>query len=221
MMQERLTIFLVLFLWISMAIFPAKADKVHFSNGDVVSGVLIRMEANRLTFQSTYAGEINVDWSEVANLVTDEPITVNLDNGQRVQGIAQRASSKTMRLDADIDGTPFEFKMLAVAAINPQKKPALRLSTRINAGLTKERGNTDKDTYRLDGELKARFNQNRFLLTGELDKENARNKTTVENWLAFGRYRYFLTPKWFLYSSTITTMTTILRMIQRKNGTRN
>ena len=199
-MRERSTIVIVIFIWIITAIFPAKADKLHFSNGDVVSGNLIRMAANRLTFESTYAGEITVDWSEVVNLVTDGPITVNLDNGRHVQGIAQRASFKTMRLDTEQDETPSEFKMLAVAAINPEKKPAMRLATRINAGMTRERGNTDKDTYRLDGELKARFKQNRYLLLGELDKEAARNKTTVENWLVFGKYRYFLTPKWFLYT---------------------
>ncbi len=199
-MRERSANFMVIFIWIFTAIFPAKADKLHFSNGDVVSGNLIRMAANRLTFESTYAGEITVDWSEVVNLVTDGPITVNLDDGRRVQGIAQRASLKTMRLDTEQDGAPPEFKMLAVAAINPEKKPALSLSTRINAGMIRERGNTDKDTYRLDGELKARFKQNRYLLSGELDKEAARNKTTVENWLVFGKYRYFLTPKWFLYT---------------------
>lgn len=194
------TIFMVIFLGVFAAIFPARADKLHFSNGDVLSGSLIRMAANRLTFQSTYAGEITVDWSEVASLVTDDPITVKLDDGRRTQGIARASSAKTMRLETEKDGTLSEINMLAVAAINPKQKPALRLSARINAGLTQERGNTDKDTYRLDGELKARFNQNRFLLTGELNKENARNKTTVENWLAFGRYSYFLTSKWFLYA---------------------
>lgn len=199
-MRSWPTISLAIFLGVFAMVIPAKADKLHFANGDVVSGALIRMEANRLMFQSTYAGEINVDWSEVVNLVTDGPITVNLDDGQRVQGIARGTSAKTMRLETEKDGPPSVFSMLAVAAINPDKKPSVSLSARINAGLTQQRGNTDTDTYRLDGEFKARYNQNRYMLVGELNKENAKNKTTVQNWLAFGRYKYFPTLKWFLYT---------------------
>ncbi len=179
---------------------PAMADELHMSNGDVISGQFIRMEENQLFFKTTYAGEIKVNWSEVINVITDDPITVVFNDGKVVSGISQKASSDMMQLEAEKREAPSDFKLLEVAAINPKKKSVVKITARINTGLNQERGNTDKDTFRLDGEFNARSEKNRYELLGEFNKEKAKGDTTVENWLAFGRYSYFLTQKWFLYA---------------------
>jgi hypothetical protein len=38
---------------------------------------------------------------------------------------------------------------------------------------------------------------------GELSKEKSKGKTSVDKWLVFGNYRYFLNQKWFLYAQLI------------------
>jgi putative salt-induced outer membrane protein YdiY len=180
-----------------------KADELHLLNGDVITGQLIRMEENQLFFKTTYAGEIKVNWSEVINLITDGPIEVILIDGKVVLGISQRASVNIMQLETEKLEAPSNFKLSEVTAINPMKKPIVKITARINAGLTQERGNTDTDDFSLDGEFNARSEKNRYTLWGELDKEKSKGDTTVENWLAFGRYSYFLTHKWFLYAQGI------------------
>ncbi len=105
-----------------------------------------------------------------------------------------------MQLETEKGRVFSDVELSDVSAINPEKKPAVRITGRINAGLTQERGNTDKDTYRLDGQFVARSKKNRYELSGELNKEKAEDDTTVENWLTFGRYSHFLTRKWFLYA---------------------
>jgi putative salt-induced outer membrane protein YdiY len=176
------------------------ADELHLSNGDVITGQIIRMEENNLFFKTSYAVEIKVNWSEVINLITDGPIEVILIDGKVVSGISQRASVNMMQLETEKRETLSDFKLSEVAAINPRKKPVVGITARLNAGLTQERGNTDTDTFRLDGEFNARSKKNRYTLLGELNKEKSKGDTTVENWLAFGNYSHFLTQKWFIYT---------------------
>ena len=199
-MRAWLTISSIILWGIITTTFPAMADELHLSNGDVISGQLIRMEENQLFFKTTYADEIKVNWSEVINLITDDPITVIFNDDKVVSGISQKASFNMMQLETEKREAPANFKLSEVAAINPGKKPVVKITARLNVGLTQERGNTDKDRFRLDGEFVARSEKNRYTLLGELNKEKAKGDTTVENWLAFGRYSYFLTQKWFLYA---------------------
>jgi hypothetical protein len=188
-------------LWgVFNTILPAIADELHLSNGDVITGHVIRMENYKLLFKTSYAGEIEINWPEVKNLITDDPITVIFYDGKIVSGISQKASLNMMQLETEKREAPSGFKLSEVAAINPGKKPVVKITARLNVGLTQERGNTDKDRFRLDGEFVARTEKNRYTLLGEFNKEKAKGDTTVENWLAFGRYSYFLTQKWFLYA---------------------
>ena len=104
---------------------------------------------------------------------------------------------ETKKLDA-----PVVFKLSEVAAINPQEKPAVKITARTNVGFTQERGNSDTDSLRLDAEFIARTVKSRYSLGGEVNTEKADGDTTVENWLVYGKYDYFFLPKWFAYAST-------------------
>ena len=73
---------------------PAIADELHLSNGDVITGQLIRMEENKIFFKTSYAGEIKVNWPEVINLITDDLIEVILIDGKVVEGFSRKASVK-------------------------------------------------------------------------------------------------------------------------------
>ena len=202
-MKAWLTIFTIIFCVAFNSLCPAIAHELHLSNGDVISGQLIRMEENKLIFKTSYAGEISVDWAEVINLITDDPIKVILTDGTTLEGFSREASKNMMRIETEKLEAPSDFKLSEVAAINPVEKPVVKITARTNAGLTQERGNTDTDSLRLDGEFIARTTKSRYTFSGELNLEKIDGDTSVENWLAFGNYDYFLIPKWFLYANTL------------------
>jgi len=181
----------------------AIAHELHLSNGDLINGQVIRMDENKLIFKTSYAGEISVDWAEVINLITDEPIKVILTDGTALEGFSREASANMMRIETEKLEAPSDFKLSEVAAINPVEKPVVKITVRTNAGLTQERGNTDTDSLRLDGEFIARTEKSRYSFGGELNIEKVDGDTTVENWLAFGNYDYFVIQKWFLYTNTL------------------
>ena len=145
---------MVLFISLSgmtILLCSANADELHLSNGDSLTGQVVRMEDNQLVFKTSYAGEIKVQWPDVINLVTDDPIKAILVDGTVLEGYARQASDHMMRLETEKLEAPSDFKLSEVAAINPVKKPDVKITTRVNIGVTQERGNTDTDSIRLDG----------------------------------------------------------------------
>ncbi|MGD2037192.1 MAG: DUF481 domain-containing protein [Desulfobacterales bacterium] len=202
-MKTWLGVSIIIFCGIFNALCPAIADELHLSNGDVISGQIIRMEGNKLIFKTSYAGEISVTWSEVINLVSDDSIKVILTDGTVLEGLSRKASANTMRLETQKLEAPSDLKLLNVAAINPEQKPTVKITVRANGGLTQERGNNDTDSYHLDSEFIARTEKSRYTFAGELNVEKTDGDTTVEKWLAYGNYSYFMTDKWFLYANTL------------------
>jgi putative salt-induced outer membrane protein YdiY len=202
-MKRWLTIPVITFCLTLCWLCPAIAHELHLANGDVINGRIIRMEEDKLIFKTSYADEISVNWTEVTNLIADDPIKVVLSDGTVLEGVSRKAPANTMRIKTDKLEAPADFKLSEVAAINPVKKPVVKITLRTNAGLTQERGNTDTDSLRIDGDFIARTVKSRYSLGGELNTEKADGDKTVENWLVYGKYDYFFLPKWFAYASTL------------------
>ena len=57
----------------------ALADEVRLKNGDRISGRIIRMEQNKLVLKTDYAGEITIDWPQVASISAEEQINQSLE----------------------------------------------------------------------------------------------------------------------------------------------
>lgn len=199
-MKTDFRIWVLVFMGLLLISVPAQADQVHLVNGDVITGKLIRMENRKLLFKTEYAGDISLDWGKIVKLITEESIEVILSDGTTLEGFTREPAPNKMILEAERLEAPAEFKLADVEAVNPVKKPSVRIKVSANAGLSRERGNTDTDTAHLDAEFTARTEKNRYSLGGELNNEKDKGDTTSKNWLAYGNYSHFLTEKWFFYS---------------------
>jgi len=54
---------------------------VTLNNGDQITGELHQLNNGVLTFKSGVFGEVKIPWGNVAKLVSDDGIRVQLDNG--------------------------------------------------------------------------------------------------------------------------------------------
>ncbi len=63
----------------------AHADEVVLTNGDRLTGTVVRKESEQLIFSTSYAGEIKITWSQVARLTSEEPMALILSD----QSLAQ------------------------------------------------------------------------------------------------------------------------------------
>ena len=60
---------------------PALAATVVLDNGDKLTGKVIKLSDNILTFKSPIYGEVELPWRKVSELVSDEGVTVQLKDG--------------------------------------------------------------------------------------------------------------------------------------------
>ena len=73
------------FLVLLLVFGAAHADEVILSNGDRLTGTVVRKEAEQLIFNTSYAGEIKIAWSQVVRVTTDNPMSLVLSD----QSLAQ------------------------------------------------------------------------------------------------------------------------------------
>lgn len=65
------------------AVAPQRPDVIRFTNGDVLTGRLVRVIDGKITFHSTMVGEITVPWSKVEALDSVQPFAV-MDKDQQL-----------------------------------------------------------------------------------------------------------------------------------------
>lgn len=162
---------LAIFLLIQFIYCPiSMADELRLKNGDRITGKVMAMEKNKLVFKTAYAGEITLEWHEVANLTSESPITVRMGDSISLQGTAEPAREGQMRVKQDKISESATFDLSQVTAINPEPKPAIKISARANVGLSDSSGNTDTRSVYLDGRFVARTDKNRTTINAEYNQ---------------------------------------------------
>ncbi len=74
--------------------FPAWAvfaDQITLTNGDRISGNIVKYDGKVLVLKSDLAGEITVPWTGVADIVSLNPLSVGITGGQVVVGTVRGA----------------------------------------------------------------------------------------------------------------------------------
>jgi putative salt-induced outer membrane protein len=64
----------------------AYADQLTLSNGDRVSGKLIKKDGNNLTVKTDLMGEVTIPWDKVVTVTAEGPLYVDLSDGKSLVG---------------------------------------------------------------------------------------------------------------------------------------
>src|SRR5450759_928478 len=120
-MPNRSVLCFTLFLLLS---FPAlAADQVVLTNGDTITGEIVKKDGDKLTVKSEFLGEVTMPWTAVAAIKSDSPLFVALPNGDQANGKLSTAGN-----DVEIDA------------------PSGRQSTPL-AGISAIRNQAEQDRY--------------------------------------------------------------------------
>ncbi len=163
----------------------AYADEVILHNGDKISGKVISKTDDKLTFETSYAGTINIAWAEVKHLSIDEPAHVVLLDGTDITHTT---------LATNTAASP---QVQQISEINPPVKPDFINKGQVNFGLEIDRGNSDVDDYHLDSETEFRWLHDRLLLELSGDLEDSNGRTTQQDADFLSDYDHFLNEKLF------------------------
>ncbi|HXZ85462.1 MAG TPA: hypothetical protein VEI82_08230, partial [Myxococcota bacterium] len=125
-------------LWLALG---ARADEIQFSNGDKLTGKIVKLADGKLGFDSKVAGTISVNWTDVSTLSSDDPVTVQLVGGAVVVDKLVAAAPGTVRTAGSDKLVAQEIALANAEKLNPE--PVHWTGTLV-AGADIERGNTVK-----------------------------------------------------------------------------
>ncbi len=176
-----------------LAAAPALADVVTLKNGDRLTGVIKDMDSGKLVIKTSYAGEVHIQWSEVKNLSSDKPLTIETKQGKQLIGAAAPAGPGRVSLA----GGP-ALELAQVEAINPEDLEPFKISGQVNLGVDISRGNTNKQN--IDGMGRAVMTWqtvNRAVAGFEVHKAQSKGADTSDNSLGYLEYNRFVSQKWY------------------------
>lgn len=180
----------------------ALADQVLLKNGDVISGEIIKKETDKLVFKTNYAGELQIQWSEVNSLSSDEIHQVVLGDGTNLTGKLAAAADGEMTLLLDQEALPVELR--ETKYINPRVDltgEGTHWSGNVNLGGSIAEGNNSVRSVRFDGETIARTLHSRYTLGGIINRAHDRDSATQSNSRFYGKYDYFFARHWYGYTN--------------------
>jgi len=64
----------------------AQAEQVMLKNGDRLTGSIVSMDGKKLVVKTSYAGEVSIDWGEVTQFTSENPLVVTRTDKQVVSG---------------------------------------------------------------------------------------------------------------------------------------
>src|ERR1035441_3150810 len=83
-MTYRLACLVAPFLFLA---FPAlAADQVVLTNGDTITGAIVKKDGGKLTIKSEFLGAVTMPWSAVKTIRSDAELSVELPSGEIVKG---------------------------------------------------------------------------------------------------------------------------------------
>lgn len=182
----------------------ATADEIIMQNGDRIQGRVVSLSSGKLVFNTPYAGDIKVDWSQVAKLTTDEPLVVVLDNKEVLKGKVVTSTDGKLMIEPE-SGTPGSpVKMAQVNKLHPPKPPATwKVGASVSAGASRNSGNTNTEAYDFDGQLTLTKFPHDLKFYAEYHWEKDDGEVSKDKGLASIHYNRYVSEKWYLFGNVL------------------
>ena len=176
---------------------PSFADQVQLKNGDRVTGRFVSLSNGVLTWRPAAGGELKIMVADVVTLDIDDPVYVVIGNQPPIiTGVSASTAAGRVEL---MPGGPVDIR--DIVAISYGKgggggggaAPAFSLITGgAGVGVLATSGNTRLNSLRINGDVDARINANRYVANGTVTHSKDNGIETARNWSLTGRYDRYL-----------------------------
>jgi hypothetical protein len=187
-----------------LAASAVRADVVQLRNGDRLTGTVVAKHENTLVLKTPYAGDVRIQWSEVASLTVDKPVRVML-KGEKTSPatLAPAAPGQVTIMREGREPQPVE--LTRVEYINPQPYQSgsgVVWRGNVNIAATYTRGNSASDRLYVEAGVEARAKSYRATGGVKVNRVSDEFGNESNSWLLDGSYDRFIRPRHFLYART-------------------
>lgn len=177
----------------------AAADEVVLTNGDRLTGKVLRLTGGKLILKVDYSKKIiEIDKSKVKSIRTDGPVELHLADGQVVKGKLRTDEKGRLVAEPGAGRGAVTLEWSKVAAINPPKS---LWHGSVTVGGADQSGNTDRSSFSAAAEAVRRTKRDRFGLRFLFNYAKEDGEMTARNTFGASKYDYFLTKKLYSYLS--------------------
>lgn len=199
----QLTTVLILFLFSANC---AIADEIEITNGDRLSGEILRHDVESVRLKTSYAGTLTIDWKDIENITLNEPSTVLLKDGSTMEVESfNRVEDQFVVQPVGVE-SPVSMPVSSVNVIEPEDWELGQghdFTGRVNIAIEDEKGNSESDELDLDFDLTNRWKKNSLRVFGDLEYDTTRGSTTTDKWSVMFAMDHNFQGKWYYSGSAM------------------
>lgn len=177
------------------------ADQIYLSNGDRVSGKIIKMEDGKLTLKSELIDEIVIDSENIDSFTTEEPIEIHFSETFIIEEKVEKAESGKIFIESQDVNEQMIYKLSEIERIGPLPDP-VKWTTNLSTNIAGSEGNSENFNFNFGAFVKRRSAQDRTTFGGEYLFERDGDETTQDEWYADLQYDRFISDKFFWFVSS-------------------
>ena len=175
---------------------------IQFNNGDRMTAKISGLSEGKLKVSNSYAGEITLDFSQIEDLLVDEPLVLEFQNGRKTEAIIS-LSGDSLEVKGD---TPFSVSRKELVSMELPKQPLGKIGLLDNwhggadLGIDLSKGNTDLTTSILSLSPERRTENDH--ITGFFQSRRTVEDGDAKADLHRGRLRYdrFMGERFFVFA---------------------
>ena len=176
---------------------PGQADEITLDNGNRLTGTVVDIVGETLTFSTDYAEPMKIKSGRITAIATDKPVELHLRSGEIIKGKLSTETGGKVFVAAGDGRNPTGVDMKSIAALNPPPTNKWHGSLSVAGNL--QSGNTDRSGLSFAAEANRRGETDRFSMRFIYNIAQENGSMTTRN--AFGalQYDYFFTQTLFGY----------------------
>jgi hypothetical protein len=171
----------------------ALADELLMKNGSRIIGTLVSAKADKVVFNTPFAGDITIKNGNIATIITDTDVTLLMKDGNAYRDKRIVLGENDLVAMSD-DGPAVHFKVADVSMVNPepwQLGDGYKWFGEANIVADLERGNTETDEYDVDFKSVWRSLEDRYTMRGTMEIDEANGEKNKDNWQSRNKYDRF------------------------------
>jgi putative salt-induced outer membrane protein YdiY len=178
----------------------AVGDEVVMTNGDRLTGRILKTDQDTVLLETAYAGTIAIDHSHVQSLHRAPPRVGPTVGEPADAGAVAVAEGSKPNDRKDIAAHPADESFIPVRAGSARTSAFThdsKFSGHVNFSLNDEKGNTDKNEIDFDYQVEYRRGWHRLRSLGALEFDTNDTDKTTDKWTTFNQYSRLFPSRWY------------------------
>lgn len=188
----------VLSLLLVLAGASAQADRLHFTDGESITGAMVGIADGKVQWQSAILGSLFIELHHVRSIESGDHFDIELTGEQMTNcWMFIQLGKQHLHCDEGIKRLPDWTLVTGAGETIIEPQPWLRQKGGVVIALEDSAGNTDITKYDVNARSELRFLDTRHTIGLRYQDESSNGDKTRESWLGTYQYDQFFTDQWF------------------------